>query len=138
MVDIGAQVGIAIPSFWVGLVLIYVLGITRMVPAGGYISLPGISGAPSARSFCRSRRSAWAQPPCLPRFVRSAMLDIMEEDYIRTGMSKGLTFPQALFRHGLRNAAIPVVTVGTLQLGNLLAGTLVVENIFIIPVWAGC
>jgi peptide/nickel transport system permease protein len=61
------------------------------------------------------------------------MLDVMAEDYIRTAMAKGRTFAGAVLVHGLRNASIPVVTVSTLQLGSLLAGAIVLENVFVIP-----
>lgn len=67
------------------------------------------------------------------RFVRSSMLEVLNEDYIRTAMAKGRTWRYAAMRHGVRNAAIPLVTVGTLQLGALLAGTVVVEQVFTLP-----
>ena len=69
----------------------------------------------------------------LTRYVRSAVLDVQREDYIRTARAKGLTRWQALSRHGFRNAAIPVVTVLGIQLTSLLVGAIVIENVFVLP-----
>jgi peptide/nickel transport system permease protein len=69
----------------------------------------------------------------LTRFVRSAVVEVQREDFIRTARAKGLTRGQALRRHGLRNAAIPVVTVLGIQLTSLLVGAVVIENVFVLP-----
>ena len=76
---------------------------------------------------------ALVQGAVLTRYVRSSVLDVLREDYIRTARAKGLRPTQALVRHGLRNAAIPVVTVVALQLATLLIGAVVVERVFVIP-----
>ncbi len=76
---------------------------------------------------------ALVQAAILTRYVRSAVLDVMREDYIRTARAKGLTRTRALFRHGLRNAAIPVITVAGVQLATLLVGAVVIEQIFVLP-----
>ena len=73
------------------------------------------------------------QGAILTRFTRSAVLETMREDYVRTARAKGLTRGQTLRRHVLRNAMIPIVTVMGLQFANLLAGTIVVENVFALP-----
>jgi peptide/nickel transport system permease protein len=73
------------------------------------------------------------QGAVLTRYVRSAVLDVLREDYLRTARAKGLLPGQALRRHGLRNAAVPVVTVLALQLATLLVGAVVVERVFVIP-----
>ena len=73
------------------------------------------------------------QGAVLTRYVRSAVLDVLREDYLRTARAKGLRPMPALRRHGLRNAAIPVVTVLGLQLATLLVGAVVVERVFVIP-----
>jgi peptide/nickel transport system permease protein len=73
------------------------------------------------------------QAAVLTRYVRSAVLDVLREDYLRTARAKGLKPTQALVRHGLRNAAVPVVTVLGLQLATLLIGAVVVERVFVIP-----
>jgi len=77
----------------------------------------------------------WAcfQGAIIARYVRSAVLDVLGQDYVRTARAKGLRPAQVLIRHGLRNASIPVVTVLGLQLAYLLVGTIVVEQVFVIP-----
>jgi peptide/nickel transport system permease protein len=76
---------------------------------------------------------AAAQGAILLRFVRSATLDVLHQDYMRTARSKGLTRIEALFTHGLRNAAIPVISVVGVQLATLLAGVVVIESVFNLP-----
>lgn len=76
---------------------------------------------------------AMVQAAILARITRSAMLDEMRQEYVRTARSKGLSMPRITLRHMLRNALIPVITVGGLQFANLLAGTIVVENVFSLP-----
>ncbi|WP_460358113.1 ABC transporter permease [Actinoallomurus acanthiterrae] len=73
------------------------------------------------------------QAAVLTRYVRSAVLDVLREDYLRTARAKGLRPTRALLRHGLRNAAVPVVTVMGLQLATLLVGAVVIERVFAIP-----
>lgn len=73
------------------------------------------------------------QAAVLARYVRSSVLDVLREDYVRTAQAKGLTLRRALVRHGLRNAAVPVVTVLGLQLATLLVGAVVVERVFVVP-----
>lgn len=73
------------------------------------------------------------QAAILARITRSAMLEVLREDFMRTARAKGLSPRQALWGHGLRNAMIPVLTVMGLQFANLLAGTIVVENVFYLP-----
>lgn len=133
-IDIASQVGTAIPAFWAGLLLVVVFSVGfGWFPAGGYV--------PIQDNFWGSLRSLFLPVVALSlgitsvttRFVRSAMLDVLNEEYIRTAMAKGHTRRSAVFFHGIRNASIPVVTVGALQLGNLLAGTIVIESVFVIP-----
>lgn len=132
--DVVSQIGTAIPAFWAGLILVVIFSVSLgWFPAGGYV--------PIQEDFWGSLRSIFLPIVALSlgitsvttRFVRSAMLDVLNEDYIRTAMAKGRTRKRAVFVHGLRNASIPVVTVGALQLGNLLAGTIVIESVFVIP-----
>ncbi len=134
VIDIVSQVGTAIPAFWAGLILVVVFAVGfGWFPAGGYV--------PIQEDFWASLRSLVLPVLALSlgvtsvttRFVRSAMLDVLNDEYIRTAMAKGRTQRSAVFFHGLRNASIPVVTVGALQLGNLLAGTIVIESVFVIP-----
>ncbi len=133
-IDVATQLGIAIPAFWAGLILVYVFAVRLgWFPPGGYVPLFEDAGASLHSLALPIAALSLGSTAVKIRFVRSAMLDIMGEDYIRTAMAKGRTFASAVLVHGLRNASIPVVTVSTLQLGSLLAGTIVLENVFVIP-----
>ncbi len=129
-----SQIGISIPAFWAGLLLTTYLAVRwGLFPAGGF---PGWSESPwgSIKSLILPAVSlALVQGAILTRYVRSAVLEVMREDFVRTARAKGLTRQVALRRHGLRNAAIPVVTILGLQLAALLAGTVVIENVFVLP-----
>jgi peptide/nickel transport system permease protein len=129
-----SQIGIAIPAFWAGLMLITLVAVRwGWLPAGGFT--PWSDGWWDAfRSLLLPAISlAIVQAAILTRYIRSAVLEVMREDFIRTARAKGLTRTAALRRHGLRNAAIPVVTVLGLQLTALLVGAVVVENVFTLP-----
>jgi peptide/nickel transport system permease protein len=133
-VDILSQVGIAVPSFWLGLLMVTLFAVRLgWLPAGGYV--------PLTEDFSEGLKSltlpilALAIPlsAVLVRYVRSGMLEVLDEDFIRTAQAKGLTLRRAAWRHGVRNASIPLVTVTILQLGSLLAGAVVIENVFTLP-----
>lgn len=143
VISTGSQVGLAIPAFWAGLMLITYLVVERSWPPG--FDIPGwfpASGFPgwgedawgSLRALVLPAASlAFVQSAVITRYVRSAVLDTLREDYVRTARMKGLTETQALWRHGLRNSALPVITVLGLQFGALLAGTVVIERVFVLP-----
>jgi peptide/nickel transport system permease protein len=128
------QIGVAIPSFWLGMLLILFFSLTlRWFSAGGF---PGWEAGfwPAMRALLLPALAlAVAQAAVLARVVRAALLDVLGEDFVRTARAKGLTRAQALRRHALRNALIPVVTVIGLQFAHLLAGTIVIENVFSLP-----
>ena len=133
-VDVVAQLGIAIPSFWAGLLLVYLFAVyLGWLPAGGYVPFTEDPVRSIASLILPIAALSMGTAAVKIRFVRSSMLDVMNEDYIRTAMAKGRTFNSAVLRHGLRNVAIPVLTVSTLQLGSLMAGAIVIENVFVIP-----
>jgi peptide/nickel transport system permease protein len=134
IVDVFSQIGIAIPAFWAGLILVVVFGIRfGWFPTGGYTS-PFDDPWESFRQLVMPIVAlSLGMVSVMTRYVRSAMLDVMSEDFIRTAMAKGRTRRGAAVVHGVRNASVSLVTVGTLQLGSLMAGTVVIENVFVIP-----
>jgi len=128
-----SQVGIAVPSFWLGILLITVFAVKlQMLPAGGFRGWEDVGGAVQAL-LMPALVLGVAQGAILMRYVRSAVVEVMQEDFIQTARAKGLSRSQALKRHALRNAAIPVITVLGLQLATLLIGTVVIENVFGLP-----
>jgi len=127
--DIGVMVvallGISLPSFWLGLLLMYVFSIKlQWLPVAGWdsaahIILPAITlGAGGAA--------------IVARMTRSSMLEVVGQDYVRTARAKGLKEHVIIYKHALRNALIPVITVVGLQFGSLLGGTVLVESVFAI------
>jgi peptide/nickel transport system permease protein len=129
-----AQIGVAIPNFWFALILIYIFAVgLRWVPAGGF---PGWSAGiwPGIKALILpSIALALPQAAILARVTRSAMVDVLGEDYIRTARAKGLPARHVLWRHAMRNALIPVLTIVGLQFSFLLAGTIIIENVFYLP-----
>lgn len=134
VISAASQIGIAVPAFLAGILLVFVFAVrAQALPSGGYVPI-----AESPGEWLRSLLLPWlslglVQGAVLTRYVRSAVLDVMREDYLRTARAKGRGSTGALWRHGLRNAAIPVVTVLGLQLATLLVGAVVVERVFVIP-----
>lgn len=129
-----SQLGIAIPNFWFGILLILFFAVhLRWVSAGGFPGWEeGVLGGLGSL-ILPAIALALVQAAILARFTRSAVLDVLREDYVRTARAKGLTRRGALWGHAARNALIPVVTVMGLQFSNLLAGTVVIENVFQLP-----
>jgi peptide/nickel transport system permease protein len=129
-----SQVGIAVPAFLAGILLVYVFAVrAQAVPSGGYTPLAQDPGSWFQHLLLPWLSLGLVQGAVLTRYVRSAVLDVMREDYIRTARAKGRSRMSALWRHGLRNASVPVVTVLGLQLATLLIGAVVVERVFVIP-----
>ncbi len=128
------QLGVAIPNFWFAMLLVVFFAINlRWFSAGGF---PGWD-----KGFFVSMKAltlpaialALPQASILARVMRSALIDTMNEDFIRTARAKGLTKRQALWRHALRNAMIPVLTIIGLQFSFLMAGAIIIENVFFLP-----
>lgn len=129
-----SQVGVAIPAFLAGIVLISVFAVRlRWVPSGGWVVPAEDPVGFLERLALPALSLSLVQAAVLARYIRSAVLDVLREDYLRTARAKGLRPVQALVRHGLRNAAVPVVTVLGLQLATLLIGAVVIERVFVIP-----
>jgi len=128
------QVGLATPEFWLGILLILFFAVKLSIfPAGGF---PGWS-TDFWRSFMSLLLPAFAlgivRASILTRVTRSSVLDVLKEDYVRTARAKGLRERTVLYVHTLRNAMIPVLTILGLQMGQLLAGAIIIENVFYLP-----
>lgn len=129
-----AQLGVAIPNFWFALLLIYVFAVwLRWVPAGGFQGWSAGFWSGIQSLILPAIALALPQAAILARVTRSALLDVLGEDYIRTARAKGLPRGRVLRRHALRNAMIPVLTILGLQFAFLLAGTIIIENVFYLP-----
>ena len=129
-----SQIGVAVPAFLAGILLIALFAVKLgWLPANGWTP-PAQDPAMFAKQLILPVLSlGLVQGAVLTRYVRSAVLDVLREDYLRTARAKGLRPMRALVRHGLRNASVPVVTVLGLQLATLLVGAVVVERVFVIP-----
>lgn len=129
-----AQLGVAIPNFWFALLLIYVFAVwLRLVPAGGFPGW-GAGAWPALKALILPAVAlALPQAAILARVTRSALIEVLGEDYIRTARAKGMPRRRVLWRHALRNAMIPVLTILGLQFAFLLAGTIIIENVFYLP-----
>lgn len=129
-----SQVGVAVPAFLAGILLITLFAVQLgWLPANGWTP-PAEDPVQFLKQLTLPALSlGLVQAAVLTRYVRSAILDVLHQDYLRTARAKGLTPGRALARHGLRNAAVPVVTVLGLQLATLLVGAVVVERVFVVP-----
>lgn len=128
-----AQVGIALPNFWFAMLLVLLFSVTlRWVSSGGF---PGWEdpGAALAALTLPAIALALPQAAILARVMRSSLIDTLDEDYVRTARAKGLSRRQALWRHAFRNGLIPVLTIMGLQFSFLLAGAIIIENVFYLP-----
>lgn len=127
------QVGVALPNFWFAMLLVLVFALHWQVfPAGGF---PGW-GEPLAGLRALTLPAialALPQAAILARVLRSALIETLGQDYIRTARAKGLTAGQTILRHALRNAMVPVLTIIGMQFSFLLAGAIIIENVFYLP-----
>ncbi|MCW2308775.1 ABC transporter permease [Rhodobium gokarnense] len=129
-----AQIGVAVPNFWLGLLFIMLFAVTlRWLPAGGFAGWEAGPGPALASLTLPAVALALPQAAILARVTRSAVLETLGEDYVRTARAKGLTRQAALWRHAVRNALIPVVTIMGLQFSFLIAGTIIIESVFTLP-----
>jgi peptide/nickel transport system permease protein len=131
---VAAQLGVAVPNFWFGMLLVLLFSVTlRWLPPGGFV--PWTDNPPAALSslVLPSLALALPQAAILARVMRTALVDVQGSDYIRTARAKGLTMSEAVWRHGVRNALLPVLTILGLQFAYLVAGTVIVENVFYLP-----
>lgn len=134
LANVVALSGLSIPNFWLGILLILFVSVhLGLLPASGYVSprenLAGNLATLVMPAFVLGNALAAS----LMRHTRSAMLGVLESDYIRTARAKGLLTPTVVLKHALRNALIPIVTITTLLFGELLGGAVLTEQIFTIP-----
>ncbi len=129
-----AQIGFSVPSFWAGLLLILLFSVKLgWVRAGGFDGW-GQGIWPAVRSLLLPALALGLfQFAALARATRSAVLEVMREDYVRSARSKGVPEPVVLWKHTLRNSMIPVLTVMGIQLGQLMAGSIILESVFYLP-----
>lgn len=129
-----SQLGVAVPGFWAGLLLILLFSVQL-----GWVQAGGFDGW--GQGIWRGVRSLLLpavalglfQFAVLARTTRSALLEVLREEYVKTARAKGVAERAVLFRHALRNALIPIVTVAGVQLGQLLAGSIILESVFYLP-----
>ena len=129
-----SQIGLAIPNFWFAILLILLFAVKlQWFSAGGFAGWDEGVGQAVKSLVLPALALAVVQAAILARITRSAVLDVLREDFVRTARAKGLSRRAVLWRHVLRNAFVPVLTVMGLQFANLLTGTIVVENVFSLP-----
>ncbi|MFF1395947.1 ABC transporter permease [Streptomyces sp. NPDC058287] len=130
-----SQLGIAVPVFWLGMILIVVFALNAgWLPSGGFPQDGWSDPAQAIRSLVLPVVTiALVMAASLIRYVRSATLDVLDSDFLRTSRALGSSFGQAMWRHGLRNASVPVISILGIELASTLLGAVVVESVFALP-----
>lgn len=130
-ISVLALLGISTPDFWLGTLLILVFSLKLgLLPPAGYAAPSDDLGLFLRLLILPALTLGFQVMGIITRFTRAAMLDVLNQDFVRTARAKGVSGPQVLYRHALRNAMIPIVTVIGLNVGFLLGGTVIVETIF--------
>ena len=128
------QLGVAVPNFWFAMLMVALFAIQwRLFPSGGFAGWEGGLWAGLHGLTLPAVALALPQASILARVMRSGLIEVLEEDFIRTARAKGLSRAAVLWRHALRNAMIPVLTIIGLQFAFLLAGAIIIENVFYLP-----
>jgi peptide/nickel transport system permease protein len=126
--------GVALPNFWVGILIVYFLVLLfSWMPPLGYATLWDDPLTNLQQFFFPALALGFYEMAFMARVTRSSMLEVYREDYTRTARGKGLAERVVILRHAFKNALLPVITISGYQFGRLLAGTVVIENIFMIP-----
>jgi peptide/nickel transport system permease protein len=126
--------GVSIPNFWLGIMLILLLSVRLgWLPASGFVPLTEDPLGNLQRMIMPAVVLGTALAAVLMRQTRNAMIEVLSADYIRTARAKGLAQRGVVFRHAIRNALLPVVTMVGLQMGALMGGAVVTEQIFVVP-----
>ena len=133
-VMVASQIGMAVPSFWFAILLVWLFAVKlQWVSAGGFPGWEENTWEAVKALLLPATSLAVFQTAILARITRSAVLEVLREDFVRTARAKGLTRRQVMWRHVLRNAFVAVLTIMGLQFANLLAGTVIVESVFSLP-----
>lgn len=134
-ISVVSQLGIAIPVFWIGILLVTFFAINlRILPSGGFPLKGWVNFGEAATAMVLPVTTiALVMAASLLRYVRAATLDVLGSDYIRTARALGSSFPEALIRHGLRNGAVPVVSILGIELASTFLGAVVIERVFSLP-----
>lgn len=128
------QLGVAIPNFWFAMLLVLLFAIKlAWFSAGGFVGWDAGFFLAMKSLTLPAIALALPQASILTRVMRSSLLDVLNEDFMRTARAKGLSRRQALWKHALRNAMVPVLTIIGLQFSFLLAGAIIIENVFYLP-----
>jgi peptide/nickel transport system permease protein len=134
LVNAVALFGISTPNFWLGIMMILLFSVQLgWLPPSGYVPLWEDPCMSLQTTLMPAFVLGTGVASILMRHTRAAMLGALSQDYVRTARAKGLTERVVVFRHALRNALVPVVTLGTIEFGKLLAGAVLTEQIFTIP-----
>jgi peptide/nickel transport system permease protein len=129
-----ALAGVAMPSFWLGILLILLFAVqVHWLPPSGWVSLGSNAKEWLRHLLLPALTLGVVQAAVVMRQTRSSLLEVLNEDYVRTARAKGLGERQAVLLHALRNALLPVVTVAGLQVSRLLGGAVVIEQVFAMP-----
>ncbi len=129
-----AEIGLSVPNFWFGILFVLLFSVTlQWLPAGGFAGWDHGVIAGFRSLILPAISLALPQAAIIARLMRSAAIDALSEDWVRTARAKGLTRGATLMKHVLRNAMVPVVTILGLQFSYLIAGTIIIENVFALP-----
>ncbi|EKX56771.1 Dipeptide transport system permease protein DppB [Rhodobacter sp. AKP1] len=129
-----ALIGLSVPDFWLGLIMISVFSVgLAWFPTGGYVPFSEDALGWARSMALPSLALAFTQMGVIARMTRSSMLEVMGQDYVRTARAKGMRRHTVVFKHALRNALVPVITVIGVMTGVLLGGAVVIESVFSLP-----
>lgn len=127
-------IGLAAPEFWLAILLILLFSLTlRWFPSNGFVTWAESPGQNLRSVFLPGLALSLGLAAAITRIVRASLLDVLTQDFVRTARAKGLTERVVIYRHALRNALIPVITVVGLQVGSLLGGAVIIEQLFGLP-----
>jgi len=130
-----SQLGLAVPVFWIGIMLVWIVAVKlRLLPASGFPMAGWSDGWGAVQTLILPIVTvALVMSASLMRYVRSATLDVLGADYLRSARALGASFSEVMWRHGIRNGAVPVISILGIELASTLLGAVVVERVFALP-----